>query len=184
MILLRIPLMSLAFVYLFVLAFSPAQAKEITLDQDRRSALAALPLIEGEDVSAESLSGTPVVLTFFASWCPPCHAEFDHLNAIKQQYGDSVAILAVNIFEKFFANDDGTRLAGFLDKKNPAFRVLGDGEQVGPLFEEVARIPTVFVFDGQGQPVLHFIHAEGATKTHVTFEELEAAVSQALSGSS
>ena len=85
--------------------------------------------------------------------------------------------------EGHFGGADRARLAGFLADKAADFTVLGEGEAVGPLFGEVARIPTVFVFDRAGRPVLHFIHREGARKTHVTGEELEAAVEQALEAS-
>lgn len=158
-----------------------AAAGEITLGQTHRAALAALPALAGQALTPELLEQKVVLVSFFASWCPPCHKEFDVLNAFQAAYGDKgVEILAVNIFEDFGRSDGGARLAAFLERKDPAFHVLGEGEAVGPLFGDVQRIPTLFVFDRQGRAAIHFIHARGATRMHVTYAEMAAAVEPLL----
>ena len=158
-----------------------AQASEeaVTLDSEARQALAALPLLRGPGEAAEALQGRIVVVTFFASWCPPCHVEFDHLNSLRDRYGaEQVAILAVNIFEDFLPRPGG--LDGFLADKAPGFTVLGEGEAVAARFGDVKRIPTLFVFGADGAPLYRFIHAEGAKKTHASLEEITAAVEAGL----
>ncbi len=156
------------------------RAAEISLDEARRQALAALPYMQGETLDAASLQDRVVVLTFFASWCPPCHVEFDYLNSLRQSYDErQVAIVAVNIFEDYLPRPGG--LEGFLAKKAPAFTILGGGEAVAGPFGEVERIPTLFVFGPDGAPLLHFVHARGATKTHASLEEITAAVEAGLS---
>ena len=163
------------------LAVQPVAAEApVSLDTERRAALAGLPVIGGAEFAADELDGKVVVLTFFAAWCPPCHAEFDYLNEIDAAHGDDVVILAVNIFEDHFKKDQDARLAGFLAKKAPSFRILGEGEQVGPLFNEVSRIPTLYVFGRDGEAVKHFIHARDAEKTHATFDEIDSAIRAAL----
>ncbi len=178
------PLFAIAALMFGLLSSTTAIGEEtIRLDDRRIAALAALPLLRGPAPSPASLDGQVVVVAFFASWCPPCHPEFDHLKEAELAYGDKVTVLTVNIFELTSGFTDTTRLARFLDRKDPPFAVLGDGETVASLFGEVERIPTLFVFNAQGDPVLQFIHARGATKTHVGGAELRAAIEQAIAGS-
>ncbi|MCG8354417.1 MAG: TlpA family protein disulfide reductase [Kiloniellales bacterium] len=169
-----------AFLMLLVLAPLGQASAGVALDAERRAALAALPLLQGEPLAADALEGEIVVVTFFASWCPPCHAEFVALNRIEEAYrGKGVRILALNAYEHYI-KDDGARLEAFLEAKAPRFEILGAGDSVTALFDDVKRIPTLFVFGRDGAPLLHFIHAQGAVKTHVTFEEVADAIERGL----
>ena len=51
---------------------------------------------EGETISLESLKGKPVVIAFFAPWCPHCQDEAPRLNEIHAQYGDRVHIVSIS----------------------------------------------------------------------------------------
>lgn len=159
---------------------APVAAEPRGLDVARVEALSALPVLRGEAVTAEALAGKAVVVAFWASWCPPCHPEFDNLKQAQQTYGDDVAIVAVNIFEEFGRFKGTARRDGFLARKDPPFHVVAEGEQVAGLFEDVARIPTVFIFAPDGRPVMHFVHAEGSSKTHAPYAEIAAALNAAL----
>ena len=158
-----------------------AETDAIVLDEARRAALAELPPLVPRDLTDAHLQDWVVVIGFFASWCPPCRPEFETLNAIRAAFAaDDVEVLAVNIFEDHFKKDAEARLAGFLVKTAPSFKVLGEGERVAELFGPVTRIPTTFVFGRDGRPAMHFIHEQGASKTHASLEELRAAVEAAL----
>ena len=163
-----------------VLAVAPVRAEPVHLDDQRVEALAALPSLSGAAVTPEALAGKAVVVAFWASWCPPCHPEFDNLAQLQQTYGGEVAIVAVNIFEEFGRFTGTARRDAFLAKKDPPFHVVAEGEGIAALFDEVTRIPTVFVFAPDGRPVMHFVHAQGATKTHASYAELAEAVDAAL----
>lgn len=49
-------------------------------------------------VTANELKGHVVVLSFWATWCTPCHQELPKIAAVQDQYRDNpnVLILAVN----------------------------------------------------------------------------------------
>jgi len=55
-----------------------------------------LPGLRGGGVRLAELRGRPVVLNFWASWCPPCLAEMPEFQRVHQRLGDRVAFLGVN----------------------------------------------------------------------------------------
>lgn len=159
-----------------------AETSTVHLDRDRLAALAAAPAISGPAASTDALKGKAVLVSFFASWCPPCHKEFRDNNALHAKYADKgLRIVAINSFENFggFA-DGGKRLKRFLGRYDPEYTVIEGGKEIETLFGKVMRIPTVFVFAPNGEATLHFVHAQGATKMTPTSEELETAVRRAL----
>jgi thiol-disulfide isomerase/thioredoxin len=55
-----------------------------------------LPDLSGQSVSLSSLRGKPVLLNFWASWCPPCRQEIPELQEFHQIYSDQIVLLGVN----------------------------------------------------------------------------------------
>ena len=173
----------LGLILLLAAIVPPAQAESdgIALDETRRVALVDLPPLVRKQLLEAHLEHRVVVIGFFASWCPPCRPEFETLNAIREEFAhEDVEVLAVNIFEDHFKKDAEARLTAFLITTSPLFKVVGEGERVAALFGPVTRIPTTFVFGRDGQPAMHFIHHQGADKTHASLDELRAAVAAAL----
>jgi thiol-disulfide isomerase/thioredoxin len=174
--------------YWFLIAFGlflamPVRAGEtVSLDDGLKAHVVALDGISGPAVTGDRLAGKVVVVGFFASWCPPCLAEFAHFNELRTAYDtDDVTILAINIFENWSTfKNDGSRLDRFLQRTKPAFSVVVSDEATEDIFGGISRIPTTFVFGRDGRPVLHFIHEEGATKANPDMAELRAAVESAL----
>ena len=60
-----------------------------------------LPLFDGGSIALSSLKGKPVVINFWASWCPPCREEAPILEAVWRRYKDkNVAFIGVDIQDK------------------------------------------------------------------------------------
>lgn len=165
------------------LAAAPLHAAEqVTLDATRIAHIAGLKQIDGRKVDADRLRGRPVIVSFFASWCPPCNAEFEHMKLLHLAHAaDGLEVVAINLFEDFAGPDDeGKRLKRFLGRHTPVFPTVTGTAETAKLFGDVKRIPTVYVFDRQGNPRLHFIHAEGSKKTNPGLPELRRAVRDSL----
>ncbi len=167
---------------LFVGALVPAAgASELALDPLRRAELARLAPIRGPAVSVDALQGRIVIVTFFASWCPPCHQEFRELKRLEAEYRDrGLSIVAVNLFENWGNRSDPARLEGFLARHDPPFAVVRGEARTGALFGDVSRIPTLFLFGPDGEPHLNFVHERGAKQTYVGYEQLKIVIDSLL----
>ncbi len=163
-----------------LMAQTARSAEAPRFDRGHRQVVALLPPVQTQSPAVfEVLDGQPVLVTFFASWCPPCLDEFQHLNAVAEKYADTpLRIVAINVFEAWDENDV-PRMAKFLARTAPAFPVVTGSKAIREQFGGVKRIPTVYGFNAGGDLAYHFIHKRGATKTNASFEELDAAA-QAL----
>ncbi|MBQ8398025.1 MAG: TlpA family protein disulfide reductase [Clostridia bacterium] len=52
---------------------------------------------EGNAVKLSDYAGKPVILNFWASWCPPCKAEMPDFDAAYAEYGEEIVFLMINM---------------------------------------------------------------------------------------
>ena len=180
--LLRCLLVSVPILTLSLPTGSTVADQPVSLDGARISHLTGLKQIDGRPVTADRLRGRPVIVAFFASWCRPCNTSFEHLKLLHLAHAaDGLEIVAINLLENAPGfEDDGKRLERFLGRHTPVFPVVAGLPETAGLFGNVDRVPSVFVFDRQGHPRLHFARAEGSEKTHPDLSELRRAVSDSL----
>ncbi len=59
----------------------------------------ALPTMDPDTFERllDQLEGTPVLVNFWGSWCPPCHEEMPRLVAAHDGWGDRVQFLGVDV---------------------------------------------------------------------------------------
>lgn len=90
------------------------------------------------------LEGTPVLVNFWGSWCPPCREEMPRLVAAHREFGDRVQFLGVDI----------------LDSRADARAFM---EEFGMTFPSVFDVPDAIKTSlGQfGQPVTVFFGSDG-----------------------
>ena len=168
----------------FLMAFTaPVNAQDTrpTFAQDSRAAVAKLPAVtDAMAVDVDELDDQPVLVTFFASWCPPCRDEFAHLNKLHEKFKDTdLRIVAINVYEAW-DDKDAIRMKKFINSTQPAFPAVVGSEEIRNLFGGIDRIPTVYGFNRQGDLTYRFIHKRGSKKTNASLDELEAAATSLL----
>ncbi|GEM_PF-5077988 len=78
--------------------------------------------VEGRTWRLADLRGSPVVLTFWVTWCPPCHEELADLQRLAELYQDQgLVVLLVNVEEPGlvvadFLRETGITLPSLLDQ--------------------------------------------------------------------
>ncbi len=88
---------------------------------------------------ADEAKKQTTVLFFWATWCPYCKALMPHLQSVRIEYGDSVKILAINIF------DDADPVA-FINNAGYDFTLLLDGAAVAENYG-IYTTPGLLVID-------------------------------------
>lgn len=89
--------------------------------------------LEGETLTLSDFEGKPLLVNFWATWCPPCLAEMPLIQEYADQYQDQLVILAINVGEdeavvRDFVTQQNLDLTFLLDPTNSAakyFRVYG-----------------------------------------------------------
>jgi len=106
--------------------------------------------LRGQEVSLAALQGGPVLIDFWASWCPPCKANALVLRRIAAAHAETLRVVGVGL------DDDRKAWEAFIYNQHlPGLQLL-DGRS-GPIGSRygiaAAGIPFVVVVDGTGRIV-------------------------------
>lgn len=124
----------------------------------------------GREIRLSELRGMPVVVNFWANWCPPCRAEMPAFDNVWAEFrGGKIAFMMVNL-------TDGMRetveAAGdFIKAQGYAFPVYYDTQGEAAAAYGVRSIPTT-LFIGRDGNVVHRAQGEINEATLRSYIEL------------
>jgi peroxiredoxin len=105
-----------------------------------------LPDPKGQQIRLSDYAGKPLIVNFWATWCPPCRAEMPSLQrAWEQVRGDGIELVAINVGES-----EGT-IQRFLEQVSVDFPLPMDRDSEVVQAWPVRGLPTTFVIDPQGR---------------------------------
>lgn len=103
---------------------------------------------DGEPVKLSDMKGTPVVLNFWASWCPPCKSEMPDFNEICKEFEGKVTFMMVNLTDGESETVESAR--NFIHMMEYTFPVYYDTDMDASTVYGIQSIPTTFFIDAEG----------------------------------
>jgi len=99
------------------------------------------PLLNGEMVSLSNYEGKPVLIHFWASWCPICRFEESTISSLSEDY--AVITFATQ-------SGDQSEVAAHIQQRNIDFPVILDEEGDWAHHYGINGFPTSIIVDGEG----------------------------------
>jgi thiol-disulfide isomerase/thioredoxin len=126
----------------------------------------------GNPVKLSDFFGKPIVLNFWASWCPPCKSEMPHFNKAYTENKDDIVFLMVDLVD----GQRETQAKGqkYIEEQGYTFPVYYDSKQQAAVVYDVIYLPTTVLINADGSILKQY---QGA----ISQKTLEAGI-QALLG--
>ena len=100
---------------------------------------------DGQTVSLSDLRGKPVLMNFWATWCPSCRSQLLYMQEKYEEWsGKGLILLAVNVGES------PSRVGSFVQSYNLSLPVLLDINEVIAWKYNIIGYPTTFFIDKDG----------------------------------
>ncbi|WP_217125227.1 TlpA disulfide reductase family protein [Hydrogenophilus thiooxidans] len=137
----------------------------------RQLLTAQMPEIDtGSPRTLNEWRGKPLVINFWATWCPPCQKELPDFAALARHYAGGVHFVGLGL-------DERDKLLAFAREFDLPYPTLVAGGfalgQTTKLGNPNRGMPFTLVLDANGQPVAHHVGL-------ISRERLETLIAQAL----
>jgi thiol-disulfide isomerase/thioredoxin len=138
-------------------SYKPSQekqlAKETSSQENKKTPAPDFTVFDakGNEVKLSDFKGKPVVLNFWASWCPPCKGEMPHFNKEYASVKDEVVFMMVDLVDgqretqekgQKYVQGQGFDLPVYFDNNQQAASAYG-----------ISSIPDTLFIDSDGNIV-------------------------------
>ncbi len=103
--------------------------------------------LDSQEIGLNDLKGRPIILNFWASWCPPCKAEMPAFQKASKEYSDTeLQVIAINATNQDSLSD----VKQFVEQHGITFPIPLD--QTGSVSSDylVHSLPTTYFIDQNG----------------------------------
>lgn len=124
----------------------------VSKPQDKPAALPAVEMtdLEGKRFTFAEMRGQPVIVEFWATWCPIC---LDTLTWMKGSLAPSARVVAVAV------DSEDKDIARVVEKIRPRAKVVVASPELRRAFFGPPAVPTLVIADGEGRIVRTFYGA-------------------------
>ena len=107
-----------------------------------------LKTLGGKPFQLSALKGSPVVVTFWGTWCPPCREEFPELaDAYRKHHESGLEVVAVNQRDQELSE---TAVRKFVDEFSAPFTIVLDPKGRSRRAYRLVGLPTTVFIDTAG----------------------------------
>jgi thiol-disulfide isomerase/thioredoxin len=108
--------------------------------------------LNGKIVKLSDYKGKPVLLDFWATWCPPCRASIPGIEKLYKKYsGKGLVVLSISLDE-----GDWDSVKSFSAEHGITYPVLKGSEDVSSQFQ-VRTIPMLVIINKEGKIVKRYL---------------------------
>jgi thiol-disulfide isomerase/thioredoxin len=153
---------------ILALAPKPARAQDMGIEIGSKAPAAAVETLDGKPANLSQFVGkTPVLIEFWATWCPNCHELEPHLKEVAQKYAKQVRFVGVSVS----VNQSPERVRAYVAKHGMPGDQLFDTKGNATGAYDVPATSYVVVLDRSGKVVYTGLGGD---------QDLEKAIKKAL----
>ena len=104
--------------------------------------------VDGTPVSLSDYFGRPILINFWATWCPPCKSEMPDFDRVYADYGDDVVFMMINMTDG--SRDTVESAAAFVADNGYSFPVYYDCDLDAAYTYGVSSIPMTVLVGADG----------------------------------
>ncbi|MBI5557610.1 MAG: TlpA family protein disulfide reductase [Deltaproteobacteria bacterium] len=107
---------------------------------------------DGKAMNSDAFQGKVLLITFFATWCPPCMQEIPSLISLQEEFGaKGFSVVAISV------DQGGTKsVQKLVEKRGINYPVLMADSKITDDFGGIVGIPTSFLVNQQGSVIKNY----------------------------
>jgi thiol-disulfide isomerase/thioredoxin len=114
------------------------------LQKDKPAPDFELTSLDGSSINLSDFRGHPVLINYWATWCPPCVEELPLIEEQYKKFSPGLVVLAIN------AGEEPETVKNYVDKKGFTFPVLLDPDWNAEALFGIMAYPTSVFIDENG----------------------------------